>query len=51
MLKKIVEGNKIEGVFDILTKSLPAMNLSLDNSPNDQDLITSHIKDILSKLW
>jgi len=50
MLKKIVEGNKIEGVFDILTKSLPAMNLSLDNSPNDQDLITSHIKDILSKL-
>ncbi len=50
MLKKIVEGNKIEGVFDILTKSLPAMNLSLDNSPNDQDLITSQIKDILSKL-
>lgn len=50
LLKKIVEGNKIEGVFDILTKSLPAMNLSLDNSPNDQELITSQIKDILSKL-
>ncbi len=50
MLKKIVEGNKIEGVFDILAKSLLAMNLSLDNSPNDQDLITSQIKDIMSKL-
>ena len=50
MLKKIVEGNKIDGVFDILTKSLSAMNLSLDDSTNDQDLITSQIKDILSKL-
>jgi len=50
MLKKIVEGNKLEGVFDILTKSILAMNLSLDNSPNDQGLITSQVKDILSKL-
>ena len=35
MLKKMVEGNKIDDVFDILTKSLPAMSLPLDNSPND----------------
>ena len=35
MLKKMVEGNKIDDVFDILTKSLSAMSLPLDNSPND----------------
>jgi hypothetical protein len=47
MLKNIVEGKKFEGVFDIMSQSIIAMNLSLDNSPNDLNLITDKIKEIL----
>ena len=47
LLKKIIEGNKIEGIFDIVTQSIIAMNLSLDDSPNDLNLITDKIKEFL----
>jgi len=47
LLKKIVEGNKIEGIFDIVTQSIIAMNLSLDDFPNDLNLITDKIKEFL----
>lgn len=50
MLKKIIDGNKIEGVFEILITSLNEMNLSIDNSVCDLSLITNQIKEILSKV-
>jgi len=48
MLKKIVEGKKIGGVFDILTESLDFMKNSM-NEPNcDLSQINNKIKQLLS---
>ncbi len=48
MLKKMIEGKKIEGIFDILTESLHYMKSSM-NEPNcDLSQVNDKIKKLLS---
>ena len=48
MLKKMIEGKKIEGIFDILTESLHSMKNSM-NEPNcDLSQINNKIKQLLA---
>ncbi len=50
MLKKAIEGKKIEGIFDILTESLRLMRNSM-NEPNcDLSQINNKIKMLLSDI-
>ena len=48
MLKKIIEGKKTGGIFDILTESLDYMKNSMNESNCDLSQINNKIKDILS---
>ncbi len=48
MLKKTIEGKKIEGIFDILTESLRYMKNSMNESNSDFSQINNKIKQLLS---
>jgi len=50
LLKKIMDGKQIDGIFDILMESILSMKTSEDDSHNDLNLTNNHIKDILSNL-
>ena len=50
LLKKIMGGNQIEGVFDILMESLLSMKTSADDPHYDLNITNNHIKDILSNI-
>jgi HPt (histidine-containing phosphotransfer) domain-containing protein len=50
LLKKIMDGVQIEGVFDILKESLVSMKASADDPHHDFNIINNRIKDILSTL-
>jgi len=50
MLKKTIEGKKIEGIFDILTESLHLMKNSMIESNCDLSQINNKIKQLLSDL-
>ncbi len=50
MLKKTIEGKKIEGIFDILTESLHYMKNSMNESNCDLSQINNKIKQLLSDL-
>jgi len=50
MLKKMIEGKKIEGIFDILTESLHYMKNSMNESNCDLSQINNKIKQLLSDL-
>ncbi len=48
ILKKIIEGKKIEGIFDILTESLSNMKTSSIEANCDLSQITNKVKQFLS---
>ncbi len=50
MLKKTIEGKKIEGIFDILTESLHLMKNSMIESNCDLSQINNKIKQLLPDL-
>ncbi len=50
MLKKMIEGKKIEGIFEILTESLHYMKNSMNESNCDLSQINNKIKQLLSDL-
>jgi len=48
MLKKTIQGKKIEGIFDILTEALDYMKNSMNESNCDLSKINNKIKQLLS---
>lgn len=50
MLKKIIDGKQIEGIFDIFTDSLHSMKNSMTEPECDLNPINNKIKQIMSNL-
>lgn len=50
LLKKMIEGKQIEGVFDIVTDSIHSMKNSMSEPECDLNPISNKIKQILSNL-
>jgi len=49
LMKKFIQGENYDGIFDILSKTIPAMKNSIIEPEHDLTSITNQIKNILSK--